>query len=127
MARRRTAMRRIREVLRLVHEGGYSPTEVSAATGLARTTVRRFLEKAADAELSWPLPDDVDDYQLEERLFGWRSAAASVGGRPEPDREEVHRELRRPGVTLHLVWSEYKQRFPSGYEYTWFTIQYRQL
>jgi len=66
----------------------------------------------------------LDDYELEERLFGHRPAAASPGQRPVPDWEEVHRELRRPGVTMQLLWSEYKQRCPSGYEYTWFTMQY---
>src|ERR1019366_4987423 len=42
-----------------------------------------------------------------------------------PDWAEVHRELRRPGVTLQLLWVEYKERNPEGFQYTWFTDHYR--
>jgi transposase len=87
-----------------------SPTQVSIAAGLPRTTVRRYLERAADAGLSWPLPAELDDHQLEILFFG-RPAPAQVAKRhPTPDWEEVHRELRRPGVTLQLLWMEYKER-----------------
>jgi transposase len=37
----------------------------------------------------------------------------------------VHRELLRPGVTLQLLWEEYKERHPQGYQYTWFCQHYR--
>jgi len=118
-------MRRIRDVLRLTHEVGLSPTQVSIAAGLPRTTVRRYLERAASTGSSWPLPPDLDDHRLEELFFG-RPAPASAGQRhPTPDWEEVHRELRRPGVTLQLLWVEYKERHPDGYQYTWFTENYR--
>ena len=42
-----------------------------------------------------------------------------------PDWSEVHRELKRPGVTLQLLWHEYRQTHPHGYQYTWFCRQYR--
>jgi response regulator of citrate/malate metabolism len=65
MARPRTTVRRIREVLRLAHEVGLSPTQVSIAAGLPRTTVRRYLELAAKSGLPWPLPSEMDDRQLD--------------------------------------------------------------
>jgi len=32
-----------------------------------------------------------------------------------PDWPAVHRELRRKGVTLQLVWEEYRATHPDGY------------
>ena len=128
MARPRTAMRRIREVLRLTFEAGLGAQQVSLATRLPRTTVRRYLEKAAHSGLTWPLPEGLDDEALEERLFGHRPAAGparAVTARPQPDWTEVHRELRRPHVTLQLLWQEYKERHPDGFQYSWFAEHYR--
>ncbi len=125
MARPRTAMRKIREVLRLTHEVGLSPTQVSVASRLPRTTVRRYLERAAALGMTWPLAPELDDRRLEELFFG-RAAPARVPRRhPVPDWQEIHSELRCKGVTLQLLWMEYKERHPDGYQYTWFTENYR--
>jgi len=35
----------------------------------------------------------------------------------EPEWTHVHHELRRPGVTLMLLWEEYRQATPDGYGY----------
>jgi len=112
-------------VLRLTHEIGLSPTQVSVAAQLPRTTVRRYLERSASAALSWPLAPDLDDRRLEELLFGGPEPASARHRRP-PDWTEVHSELRKPGVTLQLLWQEYKERDPEGFQYTWFTDHYRQ-
>lgn len=125
MPRPRAAMRKIRDVLRLTFEVGLTPSQVSAAMGLPRTTVRRYLARAASSQLSWPLPPEVDDRQLEQLLFGRATPPACTGQQPLPDWEEVYRELRRPHVTLQLLWMEYKERFPDGFQYTWFTEHYR--
>jgi transposase len=73
-------MRQIREVLRLAQAKSLSPTEIAIAAHLPRTTVRNYLSRAAAAGLSWPLPEDLDDRGLEERLFG-RPAPQESGGR----------------------------------------------
>jgi len=126
MARARIAMRKIRDVLRLRFEAGLSPQQVSVAVDLPRTTVRRYLAKAAEAGVEWPIPPELDDDQLERRLFGTRKAPAPKAvRRPVPDWQEVHREYKRPGVTLQLLWMEYKERYPEGFQYSWFAENYR--
>ncbi|MBI2763515.1 MAG: IS21 family transposase [Chloroflexi bacterium] len=124
MPRPRAAMRKIREALRLCLAEGLSPRQTGIATGLPRTTVRRYLERAAEVGLSWPLPSELDDRALEERLYG-RAAPPPTDQRPIPDWSLVHRELRRKSVTLALLWSEYRTACPDGFGYTWFTEQYR--
>jgi transposase len=124
MPRPRAAMRKVREVLRLVLGEGLSRRRASAATGVPLTTIADCLARAAAARLPWPLPEGIDDAELERRLYPGQ--AASARQRMEPVWAEVHREMRRKGVTLQLLWIEYKQRVPDGYQYTQFVHRYRQ-
>ena len=75
-------------------------------------------------EILWlKLPESLDDAQLERMLYP-RPLAASVP-RPEPDWPSVHRELKRKGVTLQLLWDEYKAAHRRGYQYSAFCQRYR--
>lgn len=124
MPRPHISMRRVRDVLRLRFGEGLSLRQVSASLGIPFTTVSDHVRRAAAAGLGWPLPDDLDDVALEVRLFA--AAAAPEGRRPEPDWPKIHIELRRPHVTLMLLWHEYKETFPDdGYAYSQFCELYR--
>jgi len=114
-------VRKIREALRLRHGCGLGIRQTSQSLGAAHSTVGEILSRAEAAGLSWPLPDDLDDSQLEARLF----PSNRPKKRQEPDWGEVHIELRRKGVTLQLLWLEYKQACPDGYEYSRFCELYR--
>ena len=83
-----------------------------------------YLHRAEAAGLSWPLPVELDDGALERLLFP-SSPVLPDTARGVPDWSEVHRELKRPGVTLQLLWHGYRQRHPQGYQYTWFCRHYR--
>jgi hypothetical protein len=96
-----TAMRKIRDVLRLSLGEQLSQRRVAAASGLPRTTVKDYLRRAEAAGLKWPLPADMDDAALEAQLFV--SSASPSQCRPLPEWDKVHKELRRPHVTLMLV------------------------
>jgi hypothetical protein len=123
MPRPRSVMRKIREVLRLTFAEDLSRRLVGVAAGLPTTTVADYVARAQRAGLSWPLPEGMDDSQLEARLFV--TAGPRVPNRPLPDWLQVHRELRRPHVTLQLLHLEYRDRFPEGYEYSQFCRLYR--
>lgn len=124
MPRPRSAMRKIREILRLALGEGLSRRQTGAATDVPYTTVADHLARAKRAGLSWPLPEGLDDGQLEARLFA-REAPPAAASRPTPHWPTVHRELRRKGVTLQLLHMEYKERHPDGYQYTQFCRRYR--
>jgi transposase len=95
-------MRKIREVLRRGLGEGLGPRQVAASLALPRITVRRYLERAHLVEVSWPLPEGMDDQQLERWLFAPPPPASVT--RPLPDWSVVHQELRRKDVTLQLLW-----------------------
>jgi transposase len=42
-----------------------------------------------------------------------------------PDWAWAHAELRRPGVTLALLWQEYRLSHPQGFQYSWYCEHYR--
>src|SRR5438094_636284 len=110
MPRPRSAMRKIRDVLRLSLDQGLSRRQVGASVGLSCSTVNDYLGRARLAGLAWPLPEGMDDAELESLLF--TPAAPASAEHPLPDWPEVNRELRRKGVTLQLLWMEYREDHP---------------
>jgi transposase len=115
-------MRNVREVLRLA-AGSMSNRLIGASLSVSKTTVRNCLLRAEAAGLAWPLPDELTDAMLEARLYP-PPAATRKGERPQPEWAQVHRELKRPGVTLQLVWQEYRAQHPDGYGYSRFCELY---
>ena len=117
-------MRRLRELLRLKHDAGLSHRAIAQACAVGLGTVTTYLQRVAAAGLSWPLPDDMDDAALEARVFA-RPAVRSARDRVVPDWSQLHQELKKPGVTLSLLWLEYRARHPAGYGYSQFCERYR--
>jgi transposase len=124
MANKRKSMRKVRQVLRLAWEASLGKREIARSLSLSPTTVAEYLRRAADAGLSWPLPDTLDDGALEARLFPVLSKDKR-DRRPLPDWPTVHHELKRKGVTLVLLWEEYKALHPEGLQYSQFCDRYR--
>ena len=118
----RLSMRKIREVLRLKHDRGLSHRAVAHACAIGVGTVTLYLQRATACGVGWPVPAELDDTALEARLF---PRAAPMRDRIRPDCAEIHRELKRVGVTLQLLWQEYAQVHPDGYRYSQFCEIYR--
>lgn len=123
MATKRLAMRQIREILRLKWASGLTHREIALACGTGSSTVSDYVRLAQHAGLTWPLPDELDDGALEAKLFP--PATAGSGPRPPPDCRHVHAEMQRDGVTLFLLWQEYREGHPDGYRYSQFCELYR--
>lgn len=117
-------MRKVKEVLRLKWGCGLSHRQIAKSCGIARPTVAEYIRRAEDIGLSWPLPEELDEAALERLLFPL-PPSMSKEVRPAPDWSEVHRQLKRKGVTLALLWQEYKTLYPEGYQYSAFCEHYR--
>jgi transposase len=118
-------MRQVREVLRLKHVAGLSDRHIAASVGISRYTVAEYLRRAAVVGISWPVPVELDDATLEACLFS-SSVASREPLRAQPDWPQIHAELRRAGVTLLLLWEEYRAGQPDGYGYSRFCDLYRE-
>jgi transposase len=125
MAQERLTMRKIAEVLRLKWECGLSNRAIARSSSISHSTVAEYLQRAQEAGLSWPLPADLGEDTLYELLF---PKAPQAGTRviPLPDWPLIHTELRKKGVTLRLLWVEYREAHPDGYGHSQFCALYRE-
>jgi len=124
MPTERISMRNIREILRLHFGLGLGKRQIGRSCGLSHSTVGKYLKKAKETGLSWPLPEELDDRVLEEMLNAPDTFRRPLP-RPLPSMEGLHHDLKQKGVTMQLLWLEYKERFPDGYQYTQFCQYYK--
>ncbi len=117
-------MRTVKEVLRLKFEQGVSARQIAKSCKIGRSTVCDYIDRANKAGLSWPIPEGLDDNGLENMLFG-KSSKKTATKRYMPSMEYIHKELKRKSVTLQLLWYEYRQKHPEGYQYSYFCELYQ--
>ena len=123
MTRKRTSMRKFKEVYRLKFEFNYSNRMIAQSVNSSASTISEYLGLFKIAGLNWPKAAELTDQELEKHLYG-PSAVGSYASRPKPDWAHIHLEMKRKGVTLQLLWREYKIQHPNGLAYTQFTKLY---
>jgi transposase len=123
----RVSMRKIREVLRLRFAQGLSQRAIGVSLGLSTGAVNSYLGRARMVGLNWPVAGEFSDAELETLLYPPPPELAAER-RPVPDWAVVHRELRRPNVTLALLWEEYRGGIggQDGFGYSWYCDLYRE-
>lgn len=124
MSQSRLSVHKIREVLRLHSEDiSLSNRAIARSCNIAASTVGEYLRRAKQAGLAWPLPEDLTEEDLFDRIFPEVTCPRVLC--PTPDWSYIHRELKRRGVTLKLLWQEYRQTHSHGYQYSQFCELYR--
>ncbi|MBE0597141.1 MAG: IS21 family transposase [Desulfuromonadales bacterium] len=118
-------MRKIKDVLRLHFELNLGRRQIGRSLNLPHSTVGDYIGRAECAGIAWPLPKGLSDGQLEQKLFP-PAPVVSDQGRPLPVWADIHRELKRKGVTLSLLWEEYQALHSDGYQYSRFCDLYRE-
>lgn len=124
MAKKRLSMRKIKDILRLRHEAGLSYRGIAQALNIGYGTVVDYLNRAEQAGLGWPVPEELAERDLARLLF---PSQPTTGQRRfvEPDFPQAHQELKRKGVTKQLLWQEYRQQYPdNGYSYAQYCHRY---
>jgi transposase len=99
-------MRQIREVLRLKDECALTYSQIARSLRISKGSVANYLRNAEAAGLTHEEAARLDDAELTTRLSPQRPPAPKFAA---PDFALVHRELRRKGVTLTLLWEEYRE------------------
>jgi transposase len=117
-------MRKIREILRLKWDKGLSQRMIARSCRISPSTVNECLKRAEKAGLGWPLPEGMTEETLEQLLYSdeQKTTPAEKAG---PDWEQIRKELKRKHVTMKLLWTEYKEKQPNGYQYSQFCELYR--
>src|SRR5260370_36133200 len=125
MPAERLSMRKLREVLRLKHTLGMSYRLISEATDVGKTVVGEYVRRAGVIGITWPVPEAIDDAELDRRLFPV-PGEETAPPRPAIDWRKIHAEMKRPSVTLVLLWQEYRAEQADGYGYSRFCDLYRE-
>jgi transposase len=122
----RLSMRKILEVLRLYFAAHMSIRAIARSIQASPSTVGDYVRRARVAGIGWPVPEGMGEREVEAALFPSVVACTpSSVQRPLPDWDWVHRERKRKGVTLSLLWQEYKGEHPEGLQYSQFCERYR--
>lgn len=124
MSRKPISMRKIKEVLRLKWECALGERSISESCKVGRTTIQEYLRRARVGQLTLAKIQEMSDDVLEKLLYPENTLPSEE--RPRPDWNEVQRELKRNGVTLQLLWEEYRSKHPDGYGYSRFCDLYQE-
>jgi len=124
MPANRLSMRKIKEVLRLKWVNKLSDRKIAQSCNISRPAVVKYIERAEQAGLSWPLLEPYTDVELERLLFPTQKQLPG-SNLVWPDWSSIRQELHKKNVTLFLLWQEYREQHPKGYQYSWFCEQYR--
>jgi transposase len=114
-------MQNVREIIRLIHEGNLSNREIAKSCHCSPTTVGVIASRYKEKNLTWPEVLQMDDNELASKLYPQEINSSK---RPLPDYDYIHKELMHKGVTLLLLWQEYKEKYPDGVQYTQFCDHY---
>ena len=116
-------MRKISEVFRQRFELKRSYRDIARSLNISTSTISDHLARAKAAGLSWPFPSDLSEQALYDKLF--LPVRVVPRERIQPDWEVIHRELRKKGVTLQLLWREYREEQSKGLGYSQFCHHYQ--
>ena len=92
MPKERLSMRKIKEVLRLKYENALSDSKIAQSLCIARSTVSDYINRAKVAGIIWPIPEGMDETELERLLFPAREDTV-FHPKAEPDWGCVYQDV----------------------------------
>ena len=124
MPTKRTSMRQIREILRLRYTANLSLRQIRASLKISLGGAQKIINQAHSLGLDWEAVTALDDDPLAQ-LFYPKADTRTTAALQTPDWTEVHRELKRKGMTKQLLWEEYCQQYPNRcYSYSQYCFLY---
>jgi transposase len=118
---RKTSMNKPKEIARLLLECNLGIRPIARACNISASTASTYVEKFKELGASYKEICEIDEDALSELLFPEEEKPSS---KPAPDFIYLHREMKKKGVTLQLLYEEYKRDNPDGYERTQFYYLY---
>ena len=119
-------MDKIRKIIKLHSELGLSARGISRAVGISRPAVGKYIKAFEASGLDYNQISGMSDSDLSTKLFEQKEKHDSKRRYEELSSrfEYFVKELKRPGVTLQLLWQEHKGIYPDSYEYSRFCYHF---
>jgi transposase len=118
-------MNKVREIIRLKQQCHLSERAISRALNLSRPVISQYLIDIANSGLSNDEIQVMDDDSLTEMITGRKNSKSERYLQLTKQFDYFAKELKRTGVTLQLLWQEYRAENPDGYSYTQFCYHFQ--
>lgn len=118
-------MRKLTQIIRLHFDAKLSTRPIAKSLGLSVGVVNKYINRALANNLSWPLPNNMDEQTLSELLKAGSGQPNQSLAAMSIDFIKVHQELSRKGVTLQLLWDEYQSEQETPLSYSRYCHHYR--
>ena len=125
MARKRIGMKKIRDVIRLKSTTELSERQIAGALSISRPVVAKYWSGFQTSWLAYEKIEEMADSELLGMVEKPRIEKSAKYRRLAQYFPHIVMELKRKGVTLHLLWQEYKQEHPDGYQYSRFCYHFQ--
>jgi transposase len=126
MANKRTDMRKVRDLLRLKFEQGMSARAAAQSVGMGKSVASEYISGFSGCGLSLEQALALSDSELTGAL-NLRKQTTNVRYQQLSGQfAHYEKELKRTGVTLYLLWTEYHHQTPDGYGYSRFCFHFDQ-
>jgi len=122
MCNRRIELRKIRKVLKLHFNEKLSQEKIGYALNISRSAARDYIVRFGALKLPWEEVSELSDIELESLLFPKTDASK----KPQPSWEYIHKEMRRKGATLAVLYEEFIEINPDGISYSQFCRRYKE-
>lgn len=119
---RRIPVKKIKEILKLVNENSLSIRQIAKSCSCSPSTVTTIIERYEDTKLPWEAFKTLDEEEMESKLYPQEINSSK---KQLPDWDYINKELKIKGVTLQLLWQEYKEAYPDGVMYSQFCDHYQ--
>lgn len=120
MANKTILMNRIRQILRLYTQGT-SKKKISELTSSSRNTVKKYIAKFCHQRLTYDVLMQMNDHDL-ELIFGYVEPVVEDKrlAHLQSLLPQMEKDLKRKGVTILLLFEQYKKEYLDGYGITQF-------
>ena len=121
------SMRTVREVLRLGLTTELSFRNIGRSLRLSHPTVQKYVQTARQIGLTWEQVQGMTEEELSQAMKVVEEPVLVDDQRPMPDCAYIHQEMKKKSVTMVLLWQEYKDAHPNGYQLTQYRRFYRRF
>ena len=119
-------MRKVKDILRLHFEQKLAQRQIARSAHVSQSTVHEYVIKAEAAGLEWTVAKEWDEERLRNTLFPRAIGPGRPEQHPVPDFAALRQQREKHrGLTLELLWEEYREQNSDGYSYSRFCHLYR--
>src|SRR5688500_15596012 len=123
MAAKAIRMEQLKQIIRL-KQNGFSIKAIARTTGIARNTIKKYLSRIDTDDT-----DKVSNKQLAGTAYD-NDTTGLKGKRYALLLDHfiyAETELNKTGVTRQLLWLEYKELYPDGYNYSQYCYHFNEF